>query len=225
MPKSRKAATRKNRKANKVLTIPELRSSMEHMNSYAQKLLHSKASLKQKAAAFASEWKRLFGKKLSPKVSEEYLKNMMRLHKGKFTRKRGGGALAGAPLDFQTRPGTNDPVFTDYISKGFVNPEPGLSASCGTQQGVLPQVGMGSNCIKGGGVLDSLGVTAALFRPFVAQNPVSTQQGMMNSWKGMPPSPGSASYNQTWDYRSTNFAVPITQNAIYDRDLGQQGKV
>ncbi len=203
MAKPRHAKTLKKHKT-KVQSIPELRSSIEHMNSYCEKLVYSSSSLKEKVKVFASEWKKVFGKTLSQKVAEDYLKHMMKMKKrGKFTRKhRGGNILAGAPLDHMTRPGTDLPHgnYTKYVDGGFWTPQPAILKDCGTQQGVVPQPGTGNNLIKGGGILSSLqtGLSAMTFRPVEAQSPPTGQHNIMTTWKGLPHSPGGESYKQAW---------------------------
>lgn len=230
----RKSKTQKKRA--KPLTIPVLRSSIEHMNSYCEKLLaQSNVPMKEKAKDFAAEWKRVFGKVLPPKVAEDYIKHMgsMRTYKkSKHTRKHRGGSagpIAGAPLDHITRPGTDLPYgnFTKYIDRGFWTPQPAILQGCGTQQGVLPQPGMGSNKMNGGGIFDSIGtsMSAALFRPTVAQNPETTQHGLMNSWKGLPSGPGGASYDQAWRYRADTLGPSLVQTPVYQRELNQHGRV
>jgi hypothetical protein len=224
------AKTKRNRHTRKakVLTIPELRSSMEYMNAYCEKIVHSKMSLKEKSKAFASEWKRVFGKSLKPKAAEDYIKNMMTMRKGKYTRKHRGGS---APLDYVTRPGTDLPYgnYTKYIQGGFWTPEPAILKDAATQQ-VQPQNGMGSNKI-GGGVLNDIGsamgsaIGAVGFRPFVGVNPMSSQQSLMNSWKGMPPPPGPNSYDRAWTARADTMLPTVVQNPIYTRELTQQGRV
>lgn len=215
-----KTKTRKNRTAKgKALTIPELRSSMEYISSYADKLVHNKDLLKEKAKALSSEWKRVFGKTLKPKLAEDYLKNMMTMKKGKYTRKhRGGSPLAGAPIDYATRQPVDIPYgnYPKYVDSGFWNPEPAILKDGATQQ-VKPHSTTGSNKVGGGDLL------GAFIRPFVAQNPPSTQLSLMNSWKGLPPSPGPNSYDRTWQARADHLLPAIAENPIYARELTQQG--
>jgi hypothetical protein len=199
MAKTRKARTQK--KHGKVLTIPELRSSMEHMDNYSHKLVSTK-SLQDGAKLFASEWKRVFGKQLSPKAAEDYLKNKMKLRKhGKTRRHRGGAILTGAPLEHITRSGDYIPapaaIYPPLVAKGFWNPEPAILQDSAAQK-TDPYPNTGSNkAMAGGGILN--GVTslasAALFRPYVAQNPITTLQSNGLAWKGLPTGPGADSYD------------------------------
>jgi hypothetical protein len=195
MAKTRKARTQK--KHGKILTIPELRSSMEHMDHYSHKLVSTK-SLKEGTKLFASEWKRVFGKQLSSKIAEDYLKNKMKLHKhGKTRKHRGGSILTGAPLEHITRGGDYIPapmaVYPPLVAKGFWNPEPAILQDSAAQK-TDPYPNTGSNKALAGGGVSSL-ASAALFRPYVAQNPVSTLQNSGLVWKGLPTGPGADSYD------------------------------
>ena len=199
MAKTHRARTQK--KHGKVLTIPELRSSMEHMDNYSHKLVSTK-SLKEGAKLFASEWKRVFGKQLSLKVAEDYLKNKMKLRKhGKTRKHRGGAILIGAPLDHITRSGDYIPaptaVYPPLVAKGFWNPEPAILQD-GASQKTNPYPNTGSNKAMAGGSILS-GVTslasAAAFRPYVAENPTTTLQNSGLTWKGLPTGPGADSYD------------------------------
>jgi hypothetical protein len=238
--KTRKNKT-KSRKHGKVLTIPELRHSLEHISNYTDMLVRSgNASVKDVAASFAVEWKKVFGKTLSPKVAESYIKTMMK-KKGKGTRKLRGGAaiLTGAPLEALTRPDTDLPYgkFPSYVSGGFVNPEPAILKDCGTQQGILPQAGMGSNRMNGGGIFDYVFpvavppamdifgparqfANAATFRPFLAQNPTTPQHDMMTGIKGMSSPSGPESWQHSWkSHTNPNTPTGAPTVGIYNRTL------
>ena len=194
MPKTRKS----HKKQAKVLSIPELRKSLEHIDSYSEKLLATKP-LKSAASLLSSEWKRLFGKALSLKDAEAYLKKK---NKYKKTRKhRGGAMLTGAPLEHVTRAGDYIPaptaVYPPLIAKGFWNPEPSILQDNAPQKSV-PYTTIGSNkAMDGGGMLNSIGApfVAASFRPFVGQNPETSGHALMTSFKGLPASPGADSYD------------------------------
>jgi hypothetical protein len=202
------------------------------MQSYCDKLIYSSSSLKEKAKSFAQEWKKVFGKTLPSKVSEDYVKHMISMKKkGRFTRKhRGGNHITGAPLDYMTRPGMNTPhgSFTPYIEKGFWNPQPGILKDCGTQQGVVPYSQTGNNSLKGGGILSTLqnglssvgtGLSAISFRAVEAQNPQTVQHNIMTSYKGLPHGPGGASYDQAWQPRSITqpATIPLPPHRVDTR--------
>ena len=200
MAKTRKGRTHKRHTA--ALTIPQLRKSLEHMESYSDKLAGTKPA-SQAAKLFASEWKRVFGKTLSPKDAEAYLSKKMKNGKYKKTRKhRGGAMLTGAPLDHITRAGgytqPSDSSYPPLVAKGFWTPQPAILQDSETQQGVIPNPTTGSNkAMAGGGILSNLAspFVAASFRPYVAENPVTSLQSMGSSFKGLPAGPGPHSYD------------------------------
>ena len=221
----KKRGTRKP-SGTKILSIPELRQSMEYITAYSNKLVSSGGkSVKDISKDFAHEWKKVFGKSLSPKISESYIKHIMGMKKGKGTRRkhRGGGPLVGAPIDYETRPGVPLPYgnFLEYVQKGFWNPEPAILQDCGRQMGVMPTVGVQSNQ-AGGGVFDWFrqNADAITFRPFVAQNPTTVQQDAMSAWKGQPMGPGPESWQQAWTPKmGANPLPPMTATAVYERDI------
>lgn len=213
----------------KVLTIPELRQSMDYITHYSSKLVSgTKKSVKELAKDFAHEWKKVFGKSLSPKIAESYVKHILGMKKGKGTRrKQRGGAqdltLTGAPINYETRPGVPLPYgnFLEYVNKGFWNPEPAILQDCGRQVGVMPTTNISSNQ-AGGGVMDFLrqSADAISFRPFVAQNPSTVQQDTMSAWKGQGTGPGPESWQQAWQPKMGNNPLPpMTAVAVYDRDI------
>jgi hypothetical protein len=219
-----KTQKRKTRRCPSVATIPELRKSLEYISSYGERLVKSGSkSMKQMAAQFASEWKKTFGKTLSPSTAEQYIRSISSMKKGKKTRKMRGGAqsteLQGAPMAHLTRPGLDIPYgnFLKYVDSGFWNPEPAINWDCGKQTSVLPYPETGSNRMNGGGVL-----SAASFRPFVAVNPPSFQQDMMTAWKGQPLGPGPESWQRAYHYQlpasgPSSGTIPVA--GVYNRDL------
>jgi hypothetical protein len=226
----KKRGTRKS-DGGKVLTIPELRQSMDYISNYSSKLVSgTKKSVKELAKDFAREWKKVFGKTLSPKIAESYVRHIMGMKKSKGTRrKQRGGAqdmtLTGAPINYETRPGVPLPYgnFLEYVNKGFWNPEPAILQDCGRQVGVMPTSDISSNQ-AGGGVMDWLrqSADAISFRPFVAQNPSTPQQDTMSAWKGQGIGPGPESWQQAWQPKMGNNPLPpMTAVAVYDRDIKQ----
>jgi hypothetical protein len=213
----------KTRKTKSVLTIPELRQSLDHITEYTDSLIKSgTTSTKELASKFASEWKKVFGKPMSLSTAESYIQHMMNMKKGpkkgKHTRKLRGGM---APVDYITRPGTDIPYgnFLSYVSKGFWNPEPSIKYDIAP---VIPYAGTGSNKMNGGGILDTITntMTAMTTRPFIAQNPQSPQHDMQTLWKGQGIGPGPESYDRAYQYQmpqgSGNVAV---STPIYSRIL------
>lgn len=106
--KTRKVSSKS---AKPVLTIPKLRKAFDHMDSVVEKLKNtSKHSFSDAVVVYREEWRKTFKHDLSPADASAYLKFRFGI-KGKKamtrrTKTRGGSmALAGAPLDYQTRPG------------------------------------------------------------------------------------------------------------------------
>jgi hypothetical protein len=223
--RGRKGKTHKKRHARqeaKVMSIPELRKSLEHVTSYAESMSHS-GSKTEMAEKFASEWKKVFGKTLSKDDAEAYVQHVMNMKKSykktKKTRKLRGGAqsteLTGAPLAYMTRPGVELPYgnFEKYVSSGFWNPEPAIQYDCGKQTGLVPYASTGSNKMNGG---------SFTFRPFVAENPTTPMYDAMTAWKGLPLGPGPESYQRAYNYQipPSGMSVPIA-SAVYERDLSK----
>lgn len=175
--------TRKNkqRKEKGVHTIPELRRSFEHIERTVDEMIYKKESREMMIRDLRKGWHTIFMKELDKKSAEAFIDERMQYTMGskgqkgrRRTRKtRGGAAIAGAPLDYITRPGVhlapglipdrmghlpltgNKPSdfgsYVQYVSKGFSVglPEPGQSYDPVPGQTTWPQVplGMGSNAV------------------------------------------------------------------------------
>ena len=169
-----------------VLTIPELRRAFEHIEEFV--LGNMGAPRSELVSGLQEEWKNTFHKVLDKKDAEAYVDYVIGMHKmtkamkaakatraakatkaaraakGHGTRRHrghsGGGApLAGAPLDYTTRPGLyiapginqgSYALVPAYVDKGFWNPEPGQSYDPVPGQTRFPThapPGMGSNAV------------------------------------------------------------------------------
>jgi hypothetical protein len=216
------------------LTIPELRKSLDYVTALTEDLIRSgKYSVEEAASIFSAEWKKVFGKQLPKETAVSYIQHMMNMKKGvkkgKHTRKhkrQGGGApIAGAPLDYMTRPGLDIPYgnFLKYVSSGFWNPEPAAPWDTGRYQPVLPYAETGSNRMNGGGIMDSVGNIFAgiTSRPIEATNPPSVLRDAQTVWKGQSLGPGPESYQRAYAYQSNNAAtsVPLVASQTFERDL------
>ncbi len=150
---------RKTRKhSSKALTIPQLRKSFDHIDSWVESHL-SKKTLKDLVPAFQAEWKKTFHHDVNAKAAEAYLAIKHRSGSKKTKKQRGGAApLAGAPLDYMTRQGVYGVYgnFPQYVSSGlsFYNQinQDSLTAACGTEN-ITPKLpaDMGSNEVQKGG--------------------------------------------------------------------------
>lgn len=174
--KTRKHGSHK--KSKGIYSIPELRRSFEHIESYINGKIAHKESKEKLVKDLRKEWSKVFFKDLDKKSAESFVSDRLS-KKHKHTRRtlRGGAGapLAGAPLDYTTRPGiylapgqipdirghlplsdggtSSYGSFVPYVDKGFWNPEPGQSYDPVPGQTRFPTsvpVGMGSNLFKGG---------------------------------------------------------------------------
>jgi hypothetical protein len=104
------------------MTIPQLRKSFDHMESFTLSLLRRESDAKKRRKAFQHEWMKTFHRSVDDKAADAYLQfESKKLKKGKTKKQRGGTALGGAPLDYSTRPGIYGVYgeFPEYISGGF----------------------------------------------------------------------------------------------------------
>jgi hypothetical protein len=142
------------------LTIPQLRKSFDHIDSWVESHV-SKKSVKSLVPAFQEEWEKTFHREVDAKAAEAYLSLKSR-SKPRMTKKRsqrGGAApLAGAPLDYTTRQGVYGVYgnFPAYVSSGlnFYDSiwQDSLTANCG-KENITPNIpaSMGSNEVQKGG--------------------------------------------------------------------------
>ena len=223
MPRSK--TTRKSKaKSGPVLTIPELRTAMHGIvqmgESLANMVKSGTKTLQTAANDFSATWHSTFGRRLDVKKSMDYLKHLITMKsskKGKqHTRRKMRGGMA--PLGYQMGPGTGLPHgnFPDYVSRGFVNPEPAILKDCGIQAGVVPYSNTGSNKVgggrstrknrgkkSGGGLFTGFatGLSAIAMRPFIAAAPPSVQQDAITAMRGQPLGPGPQAWQSTHTYQ------------------------
>jgi hypothetical protein len=110
--------TRKQKKTP--MSIPQLRKAFDHIESVTSGILARERDASKRRKAFQAEWMKVFHRAVDDKAADAYLQFES---KKKKTRRgqRGGAALAGAPLDYSTRPGIYGVYgeFPQYISGGF----------------------------------------------------------------------------------------------------------
>ena len=176
--KTRKHGSHK--KSKGIYSIPELRRSFEHIESYINGKIAHKESKEKLVKDIRKEWSKVFFKDLDKKSAESFVSDRLSKKHKRRTLKGGGVApLAGAPLDYITRQGiylapgqipdseghlplsngdtSSYGSFVPYVDKGFWNPEPGRSYDPVPGQTRFPTsvpVGMGYNTVhfatKGG---------------------------------------------------------------------------
>ena len=104
------------------MTIPQLRKAFDHMESFTLSLVQRVPDPKKRRQEFQNEWMKTFHRSVNDKAADAYIQfESKKAKKGKTKRQRGGAALAGAPLDYSTRPGIYGVYgeFPQYISGGF----------------------------------------------------------------------------------------------------------
>jgi hypothetical protein len=166
-PTSRKggATRRAGKRSAKVLSIPELKRSFDAVDTGVKDILKRGDSNEKQIKAFQGLWRSIFHRTISADAAEGYLRVKRGAPVAGKTRKaqRGGAALAGAPLDYMTRPGVDGAYgnFPTYQAQGlsFYNAinKDGLFESCGKQD-ITPVVpaSIGDNTVMKGGGLPSL---------------------------------------------------------------------
>lgn len=197
---NRKTKKSHSKKDEGIMSIPELRHSFEHIEDYVNAMLIKGESHSDLVKGLRKEWRGVFHKELTKKEAEDYIEHLRSVKKHtksvRRTVKRGGATagspaspIAGAPLDYTTRPGMYQAPgegygnYTSYVGKGFWNPEPARSYD--PVQGQTHYVtnvpkGMGDNTVhfkggkrrtlrRGGGVFNTM---QQLFsRPIPASSP------------------------------------------------------
>lgn len=190
--KTRKARSTSRSKAKvhtSILTIPQLRKAFDHLDSVVEHLRKtSKHSFSDAVAHYREEWRKTFKRDISPADAAAYLKFRFGI-KGttrstRRSRMRGGAALAGAPLDYSTRPGVTGVYghFPTYQTSGLDRFYGSAMTADSGKHSQHPTDGSAASQ-KGGGNL------SALFRPFVpGPTPVAPYTSMMEH-KGTPSYP------------------------------------
>lgn len=118
------ARTRKYKQKHSMMTIPQLRKAFDHIEDYTMDLLRRTSDKKERRKAFQTEWAKVFHRNVDDASAEAYLAFEAKKKKGSKShtlKQRGGAALAGAPLDYSTRPGIYGVYgsFPEYITGGF----------------------------------------------------------------------------------------------------------
>ena len=242
------AKTRKHTKTS--MTIPQLRKAFDHIEGYTNSLLRRESDPKKRRKAFQQEWSRVFHRSIDDKAADAYLHFEGKKGKRKGTRKmRGGAALAGAPLDYSTRPGIYGVYgeFPEYISSGFsfgnaINKmaiQEGCNSAAEAAKFQAPYTGFGAPSLagqKGGkrgktrsrraspsqrGGAPTLGefAASASFRPLDSANPASTLYQGMMEMKGTAPYPSALANTASPPYVATKPSVIAPTVGSITRDL------
>lgn len=228
---------KESRKAKRAIqTIPQLRKAFDHI----EKIAKQGVSLD----TFQKEWTKVFSHEIDVDAAQSFLQFHSKKGKTRKQKQKGGSApLAGAPLDFTTRPGTYDTPygsFLEYISSGFnfydkINQDSFVPTQCG-KENITPQLAanMGSNKVGGGktrrrqrgGAFPSLSelATALTFRPIPSSAPTSALQDAQTAFKGqtLPASPSPA--DGVPPYRAYPPVAPSIPNYDITRNLSSELK-
>lgn len=157
----RKSKTRKMRGKATALSIPQLRKSFDHIDTWVESHLRKSTSIKSLVPAFQAEWEKTFHREVDTKAAEAYLalkhRSAPRMTK-KHKQSGGSSPLGGAPLDYTTRQGVYGVYgnFPAYVSSGLVAYDKiwqdSLTANCG-KENITPNIpaSMGSNAFQKGG--------------------------------------------------------------------------
>lgn len=213
--------TRKSKQKKGVHTIPELRRSFEAIEAFVDTMMQQKLSHDKMSKRLRKEWHTVFKKDLDKKSADAFIgdrtsKRATRSFKGVKGVRGGGAAIAGAPLDYTTRAGeylapSDIPRhgyggYTDYVGKGFSNPEIAQQMDNsriikGQSEWPVPYPTTGSNFAggsrkskgrmksvmkrrlrKGGGPIESAG--AFLSQAFMHPIPSSSPPGILQDLQG-----------------------------------------
>jgi len=170
--------TRKHSAPQGVHTIPQLRRLFEQVELFVDERIAKHVSKETLVKEFRKEWKQLFMRELNKSAAEAFIdarmksKKILRHTRKHGTKHSGGGPIAGAPLDYTTRPGvylapgqipnpdgslpTIDGggygIYNSYVNQGFWNPEDSstLDPVSGQQPWPQPYATTGSNVMGGG---------------------------------------------------------------------------
>jgi hypothetical protein len=199
----RVAKTRKSKSG--AMRIPELKLAFDGLNNQIAGLLKEGLSEKEQIRKVQSIWKSIFHRPVSAQAAEAYLKlkSSSKGRKGKTRKaaqKGGAAALAGAPLDYTTRPGVDGVYgqFPAYQTAGLkfydsINQE-GMYQECGTKNftAAVP-ASIGSGQLGGGPTLtDSLGAITSV----KSASPPGVINDATTYWQGRPLGASSAPHQQ-----------------------------
>jgi len=171
------------------MTIPELKQAFDALERETHTLLKDK-NTSQHVRKFQSIWKGIFHRPVSANAAESYLQ-IKRSSSGKTRKQKGGAAaLAGAPLDYMTRPGVDGVYgsFPAYQAQGlsFYNTinKDGLFQDCGVKN-ITPVVptSIGSNQV--GGKFSDLS-HATMYKTVASSVPPSPLQDAQTYFQGRP---------------------------------------
>lgn len=195
----RVAKTRKSKST--AMRIPELKMAFDGLNSKIAALLKEGLTEKEQVSKVQSIWKSIFHRPVSAQAAEAYLKlkgsTKGRKGKGKTKKAQRGGGLAGAPLDYMTRPGVDGVHghFPAYQTAGLqaydsIN-QRGMFQECGTKDFTASvPASIGSGQVGGGTISDSVGAVTSIH----SASPPGVLNDTVTWWQGKPLGASPATY-------------------------------
>lgn len=185
--KKRNSSRHSRKRRHNPVTIPQLKQSFDALEAEVAVILKV-TNPKQRVRKFQEVWRKIFGRPVEAAAAEAYLQVKGR----KGTRKqKGGSALAGAPLEFQTRPGVDGVhgSFPPYLTSGlsFYNTINQDQLNKGVHLDAFdPKVpaDMGSNQAGGSTLGDASFL--ALTRPAESVSPPSVINDIQTTLQGRP---------------------------------------
>jgi len=198
-----KSNTRRVAKRKNIMTIPEIKSAFENIEQATYRILREGGTLPEQVKKFQKEWKAVFHRPVRSDSAEAYLKiKQVTKKRPNKTRKQKGGAaaLAGAPLDYATRPGVYGDgkygTFLDYQTMGSAPSPPtiAMDADCGVKD-ISPSVESVIAAQTGGSFGDL--VNRVLVSPTQGTVPSSQLNHLDAYLSGKPASPSPAPYQHT----------------------------
>ena len=171
---------------------PSLKHSFDVLEHEVANIIKAGHDPKKRIREFQAIWRKIFGRPVEAVAAEAYLQVKMKSNTVKRTRKqKGGAAISGAPVDFQTRPGVDGVhgSFPPYLTSGLsfyntinqdqLNKGVGLSAF----DPAVP-ASLGSNQAGGAALYDA--AFLATTRPAVPSSPPSVIDDLQTWTQGRP---------------------------------------
>jgi hypothetical protein len=207
----------------KPMTIPHLRKAFDHIDTWVENHIR-KQGVKSLVPAFQSEWKKTFRRTVDAKAAEAYLSlkhvsSPRVTKKNKTQKQKGGSALAGAPLDYMTRPGVTGTYgsFPAYISSGMLPyPQDSISASCGKVDSTpnVP-VDIGSNKVGGGKTRRNKKQQGGSNAVTQIVGNVQNALEVFGNRPAFNPSPPTMGSTASMAFKGNDVAPPNAQHTVY----------
>ena len=171
---------------------PSLKHSFDVLEHEVAKILKAGHDPKKRIREFQAVWRKIFGRPVEAIAAEAYLQVKMKPNTpGRTRRQKGGSPLAGAPLDFTTRPGVDGVhgSFPPYLTSGLsfyntINQDQlNKGVGLGAFEPAVP-ASLGSNQAGGSALYDA--AFLATTRPAAPTSPPSMIDDLQTWAQGRP---------------------------------------